>query len=272
MMNNETSSVLAIGHRLHDFFRRIGLSAIAKKIAPRTHKKWGDYFAIKRHVEAGGAELIDEDELRREQKRSVEYLLNALGKKTIGEYLEFGVYYGSSLACMYDTLVSLGITQTRLFGFDSFEGLPHSEFKGDQHWDEGDFCSSEHFAKKYLMRRGIEWNRVVLEKGWFCDTLTEEFLQIHGIEKASLIMIDCDMYLSAKQALMFCGSLIKDETIIFFDDWNAGKLAERNEGEKRAFDEFLKEHPQLDAAEFGAYSYQGRNHAKIFRVWVKSHS
>ncbi len=67
-------------------------------------------------------------------------------------------------------------------------------------------------------------------------------------------MIDCDFYSSAKEALNFCGPLIQDEVMIFFDDWDAGiGLADRDLGEKAAFDEFLREHPDLSAQEFGTY-------------------
>ena len=86
-------------------------------------------------------------------------------------------------------------------------------------------------------------------------------------------MIDCDLYSSAKEALNFCGPLILDEAIIFFDDW-AGpletSLADEQKGEKRAFDEFLQEHPQLKAVRFGTYYHtelgDSAPESAIFRV------
>jgi hypothetical protein len=66
-------------------------------------------------------------------------------------------------------------------------------------------------------------------------------------------MVDCDIYASTKPALAFCAPLIGDEAVVFFDDWFSGGLADRNEGEKRAFEEFLSAHPEFKAEDFGDY-------------------
>ena len=83
-------------------------------------------------------------------------------------------------------------------------------------------------------------------------------------------MIDCDLYSSARQALSFCAPLIKDQVIIFFDDWGGGgDLHEKNLGEKKAFDEFLQEHPEFKAKNFGSYYHtevKNKAIAKIFLV------
>ena len=102
---------------------------------------------------------------------------------------------------------------------------------------------------KILTREKINWNRVILVKGWFSDTLNDDLIGKFQICKASVIMIDCDMYLSAKQASDFCAPLIQDDCILFFDDWYSGGLAEKNLGEKRAFSEFMKEYPDFHADE-----------------------
>jgi O-methyltransferase len=69
------------------------------------------------------------------------------------------------------------------------------------------------------------------------------------------------MYRSTREALEFCAPLIVDEALIVFDDWNP--LAAQNMGEKRAFDEFLNEHPRLRARDYGV-SYAPN--AKAFLV------
>jgi hypothetical protein len=112
---------------------------------------------------------------------------------------------------------------------------------------------------------GINWDRVILEKGWFSQTLNSKFIQKHDLHKASLIMVDCDIYSAAHECLQFCGPLIKDYTVIFFDDWNP--LAKQNKGEKRAFDEFLHANPNFTAEEFGEYSYSNNDlSGKVFIV------
>ncbi len=104
---------------------------------------------------------------------------------------------------------------------------------------------------------------MTLVKGWYRDTLNERTARALGLAKASLIMVDCDLYSSARAALWFCAPLIRDEAIIFFDDWHYGQLAERGLGEKRAFEEFLRENPALRADNLGPFHTRG----EMFRVY-----
>ncbi len=85
-----------------------------------------------------------------------------------------------------------------------------------------------------------------------------------GIDRASIVMIDCDMYLSAKEALDFVAPLLSETAVLVFDDWGAfgGLLAEQDLGEKRAFHEFLDEQPYAVAEELPAYSRR----SKVFLV------
>lgn len=46
------------------------------------------------------------------------------GKNNMGDYLEFGVFNGSSMSSMYLTTQKLNLNSMRFFGFDAFEGLP----------------------------------------------------------------------------------------------------------------------------------------------------
>ncbi len=170
----------------------------------------------------------------------------------VGDYLEFGVCHGTSLHCMHDTLKDLKLNKTKLFGFDSFEGLPVIDLIKDG-WSSSGFVNSIEFTTKILSSKGINWERTFLIKGWFSETLTKNVIEKYGIKKASLIMIDCDLYYSAKEALIFCAPLIKDTAIIFFDDWEGNP-----EGEEKAFKEFLNEYSQLEALEFDNYEPQGK--------------
>ena len=84
---------------------------------------------------------------------------------------------------------------------------------------------------------------------------TEENLVIqnkYNLETASLIMIDCDLYSSTRDALTFCKSLMKDITIIIFDDWLPG-LEKQNLGEKKAFEEFMDNNKDLKSSLFRDY-------------------
>ena len=181
----------------------------------------------------------------------------------LGDYLEFGVFYGNSLISAHRALDSIGARHSRLFGFDSWEGLPPEAAVDDGgYWKPGEFGMDYYVAREYMTQEGVDWNRTTLVRGWFDDTLTDAFARNHGIRKASIIMVDCDIYLSTRTALAFCGPLIQDRAVLFFDDWFAGGLAEKGMGEKKAFDEFLAEHPEFTASDFGEYG----NNSKVFAV------
>jgi O-methyltransferase len=204
-----------------------------------------------------GHRLVPEDALERRYIEALQLLTQSGSAGPLGDYLEFGVYNGSSLACAFRAFNHVGARQARLFGFDSFEGLPpHATAEGV--WKEGEFRMDERFAREFLTARGVDWNRVTLVKGWFDETLNEETRRRHSIRKASLIMVDCDIYASTKPALAFCAPLIADRAVVFFDDWFSGGLAEKNEGEKRAFEEFLEAHPEFTAEEFGDYGWNSK--------------
>ncbi len=174
--------------------------------------------------------------------------------ESLGDYLEFGVYQGNSMLCSHRALENLDLEGVRMFGFDSFEGLPDVEEIGEI-WSAGQFRSDIEITRERMTEGGIDWDRTKLVKGFFSDTLNQDCRDAHAIEKASLIMIDSDLYSSAKEALEFCGPLIRDEAVIFFDDWLS---TDKIHGEQLAFQEFLEANPELRAVDFGSYHEQSR--------------
>jgi len=184
-----------------------------------------------------------------------------------GDYLEFGVYVGTSLSCMHDVLAERGLDDVRLFGFDSFEGLP-SDTDADETsriipWRPGDMKAPYEVCQANLERRGVDPDRTTLVKGFFEDTLDPGLARRHGIRKAGVVMIDSDLYSSAKTALEFCEPLIGDHAVILFDDWCPTTLAAARTGERRAFEELLEAHPDLVAEELESYAPEL---AKVFLV------
>jgi hypothetical protein len=164
--------------------------------------------------------LVLTEELQPKYKLACDFLVNTIGASNVGDYLEFGVSHGSSMSIMHSVLKKSNLKNVRLFGFDSFEGMPEIAAGEDNgKWRPGEFASSLDATKDFLTKKGVDWSRTFLTKGWFSDTLTQGFVHQHQIKKASLIMIDCDIYTSSVQALNFCKPLIKDTAIVFFDDW-----------------------------------------------------
>ena len=218
-----------------------------KLLSPRAKTRIQGYLINKFNVPVS---FVPPDQLALFFEKAVQKVSETVGADGMGDYLEFGVYQGNSMMAMQEAVRRVGLERVRFFGFDSFEGLP-SEAEWDGPWSEGEFRSDIEFTRKRLTEGGVDWGRTELVKGFFSDTLTPELRQQHGMEKASLIMIDADLYTSSRDALAFCEPLIRDTAAIFFDDWNSTDEAG---GEKRAFRELLEAHPDLEAEEIGTYS------------------
>ena len=160
------------------------------------------------------------------------------------------------MACMYGALRSEGLDQVRLIGFDSFEGLPQEA--GDQGWRPGEFYSSLPATLAYLRRNGVDTDEIEMVAGWFRETCRAETAERLGIRKASLILVDCDIYSASRDALAFCAPLICDSAVIIFDDWGWSE-SRGMIGQKEAFSEFLTANPRLIATSLDpAYIPQAR--------------
>ncbi|MEM1065267.1 MAG: TylF/MycF/NovP-related O-methyltransferase [Pseudomonadota bacterium] len=203
------------------------------------------------------AELVPTDELRLRYEEAIARL--AKETPVLGDYVEFGVFQGTSMACMFEASNARGQPQMRLLGFDSFEGLPSDAGNEDGGvWEAGTFRSSIQYTRTYLRSKGVDMERVSLVKGWFCDTATDATAEALDLKTASIVMVDCDMYSSAKDALNFVGPRLANPAVIFFDDWYSYDLADQNMGEKRALTEFLEENPSFSVEELSEYGECGK--------------
>ena len=234
-----------------------------KKTTPRAVRTWIEKHLRRIENEQKKHEVLSTQKTSRKEfeqcmRNAVRFLHNRSQDGRLGDYLEFGVYAGSSLASMFRVLKDLELEDVHLFGFDSFDGFPDEAATDDGGvWGgPGNFRSDYEWTVEFLNTQRVEWHRITLVKGWFDDTLKSDLLSKHNISNVSIVLIDCDLYSSAKKALDFCAPLISKETVIFFDDWHTEGLAERNLGEKRAFDEFMNENCHLTAQKFENY---GRN-------------
>jgi O-methyltransferase len=180
-------------------------------------------------------------------RRAVEKLQALEPSEGPGDYLEFGVSRGASMAGAYQALRGEGLYHMRLIGFDSFDGMPEAE--RDSH--------SFKATLRHLKRRRVDLDRVMLVKGWYKDTLTEKTRESLQIGKVSLITIDCSIDSAAKDALIFCEPHIRQQAVIMFNRWGDPE-EEGQAGQKEAFAGFLAEHPDLAAEPMPSYSPQAR--------------
>ena len=141
-------------------------------------------------------------------------------KNIEGMILEFGVFKGLSIS-----FLAKNLPERRLYGFDSFEGLPE------------DFSSTR--PKGHTSAMGIlpkVPSNVTLYKGWFEDTLPE-FLATHDSENCALIHVDCVLHSSTKTVLSLLTPFIKPGTLIMFDEYFNYNQWENHE--YKAFQEFV---------------------------------
>jgi predicted esterase len=197
---------------------------------------------------------VPEGPFRQVLHRGLQQLVDRYGRNSIGDYLEFGVYNGTSLTSTFRETEAMGLRQMRLFGFDSFQGLPEAAATDDEgKWKPGAWRSELEFTEAVLDAEGVDRSRTFLVPGWFSETCNAETAHRYNITKASVIMVDCDIYTSTKEALDFCAPFIKDQALMLFDDWNTGDLAAKNLGERKAFEEWLAEWGCFRAEPFGTY-------------------
>jgi O-methyltransferase len=206
------------------------------------------------HGYLAGEPLVPEESFQ----RCIDESLAALernGGKTEGEYLEFGVSRGTSLSIVHSVLRSRGAETVRLIGFDSFEGMP--EAAAGEGWKPGQYRSPIEATSRFLMQRGVDPRKLVLVKGWFDDTLTDETRSKHRLGKAFLTMIDCDIYSASRTALWFAEQHIADVSILVFDDWGWAE-SQNIRGQREVFQEFLAEFPHFKATRLPSYRPEAR--------------
>ena len=146
-------------------------------------------------------------------------LMNRLVEMTSpkGLVLEFGVWKGASLCHLATRLAP-----RKVYGFDSFEGLPEA-------WSVG----MPKGAFKLDSLPEVPPN-VELIKGWFNATAAD-FLAQHP-DPIALLHIDSDLYSSAKYIFDTYGTRIVAGTVILFDDYM--NYPTWTEGESKAFAEW----------------------------------
>ena len=170
--------------------------------------------------------------------------LNSLEHQT-GDYLEFGVYTGSSfchtIKCFKKTeKFNPRQKETKFVGFDSFEGFGELA-EEDKHpfYVDQNFTTSYKKVKKRAERTTKGWGAGChLVQGYFEDTLKVD-PEEYGIKNIRIAFIDSDTYSSSKCAFDFIKNNVKSGTHIILDDFYSYN-GDPKKGVALAFYEFLK--------------------------------
>jgi len=147
----------------------------------------------------------------------------------------------------------------RFFAFDSFEGLPEplgvdagGEFR------KGQFACSQAYFEKNLRDNGIEMDRVVIVPGWFDRTLNDALKARTGLQVVSIAFIDCDLYESSVPVLGFLTDVVRQGSILLFDDWFHFK-GDPNKGVQRAVSEWLAANPGIRLIPWLPFAHHGHS-------------
>jgi hypothetical protein len=170
--------------------------------------------------------------------------------KPSGSYLEFGVYDGRTIALAFHTMAT---ACDRFFAFDSFKGIGGATAQEQSHFANGQYYANLATLDYNLRFTGVDVARVTPVAGFFEDTLAGRTPRDYGIESASVVHIDTDVYAPALQALEFVTSALPQGALLLFDDYD--QLAASNrKGERRAVREWLERHDDIELEEYRRYT------------------
>jgi hypothetical protein len=141
-----------------------------------------------------------------------------------GDFLEFGVFRGSSLRFIAGAVGP----EARVFGFDSFWGLPEAWVTGGGVVPSGTFR---------IARPPNPPSNAILIQGGFERTIPTFVSEVRP--SPVFLHIDSDLYSSARTVLTGIGPLLGPGTVLVFDEFFGFPGWER--GEARALEESTKE-------------------------------
>jgi hypothetical protein len=176
-----------------------------------------------------------------------------------GDYLEFGVFTGSSFVCAlraHKTLRYLGNIETSFYGFDSFVGFGEvSENDTHPFYQDSTFSVHEERVVGNILKKAgnIPVNII---SGYFEETLQGKTAGSLGVKKARVVLIDCDLKDPTRLSLNFILPVLQPGTVVIMDDFFSYR-GDEEKGVAGAFSEFCKENPGISWRKVSDYGYGG---------------
>ena len=158
-----------------------------------------------------------------------------------GDYIEFGVFTGSSFCHSLRCVKKLSklntlLSKTKFYGFDSFEGFGDlNQEENHPFYKDANFKTSFRKVNSRVGKVAKKFKNQLI-KGFFSESLAKK-PSCYGIKKSRIVFIDSDTYSSAKEALIFITPTIQEGTYIILDDFFSYRGSERK-GIAKAFKEF----------------------------------
>lgn len=175
-----------------------------------------------------------------------------------GDYFEFGLWRGKTFGYAHRMKHRYGRHDMKLWGFDSFQGLPDTDEHPDNIWYKGQFACTRPEFEAILQSRGIRTAEYELVEGFYNESLNDAAHKRLSGRKAAVVYIDCDLYDSTIQVLNFIQPYLVDGSIICFDDFYNYK-ADPEQGEQKALAEFMQKETHIGFIPYLAYAPLGKS-------------
>jgi hypothetical protein len=173
-----------------------------------------------------------------------------------GDYLEFGCFEGLTFSCAWNAF-SLRYPAMKFFAFDGFRGISGST--SGEIFKDGSWYANRQTFEHNMKTIGVDGRRMVIVEGDYRETLAEPAAMNHyGATIASCVHIDCDVYVAAIKALRFVGPLLRQGSLVLFDEFNVNNFSNKH-GERRALAEFLGENPHIQFERWLDYALGARS-------------
>ena len=174
-----------------------------------------------------------------------------------GDFVECGVWRGGSAMLIAYTLKNLGITNRKIYLYDTYEGMssptkedrtPYKndialEMKNSKKNDKKWLFSSLDAVKRNMLSTGYPSQNIIFVKGKIEETIPKTIPK-----KISLLRLDTDWYESTKHELKNLYPLLVKKGIMIVDDYGHWT------GSKKAVDEYFEKKPIL----LNRIDYSGR--------------
>jgi O-methyltransferase len=179
-------------------------------------------------------------------------------------YFEFGMFRGYSMWFADRLAREYGAKDFTYYGFDSFAGLPLPQLDEERSiFFKGQFGASYDVVVRNLEKWEADLNKIKLFKGWYSEELFAQFKAENKFPKASICVIDVDLYDSCVPVLDFVKDFLVPGSILIFDDWDQLRkqlgpdAKDDSTGERRAVKEFEARYPSFRKEHIFDYGWEG---------------
>ena len=180
--------------------------------------------------------------------KAVQYVIDA---KIPGDFVECGVWRGGSTMLIAKTLLELGVTDRKIYLYDTFEGMSSptendfdildesnkasNRWSGEQKENYNNWCyASLEEVKKNMAMTGYPGSNIIYVKG-----MVEKTIPKTTPSQISILRLDTDFYESSKHELVHLFPLLSKNGVLLLDDYGAWA------GQKKSTDEYFADKPIL---------------------------